>query len=60
MDIDEQLSANYTGPNNLEETATILFHPKFVDVCIDIYVVTNSDLYGMCSHCIYGNNLFMG
>ena len=26
----------------------------FIDVCIDIYVMMSSDLYGTCSHCIYG------
>ena len=26
----------------------------FIDVCIDIYVMMSSDLYGTCRHCLYG------
>ena len=29
---------------------------SLVDVCTDIYVMMNSNLYGTCSHCIYGTN----
>ena len=25
-----------------------------IDVCIDIYVMMSSDLYGTCRHCLYG------
>ena len=25
-----------------------------IDVCIDIYVMMSSDMYGTCRHCLYG------
>ena len=27
---------------------------NFINVCIDIYVMMSSDLYGTCRHCLYG------
>ena len=26
---------------------------SFIDVCMDIYVMMSSDLYGTCGHCLY-------
>ena len=34
--------------------ASVLHTSLIIDVCIDIYVMMSSDLYGTCRHCLYG------
>ena len=42
---------------NISLTDEIIF--TIIDVCIDIYVMMSSDLYGTCRHCLCGTLFHM-
>ena len=57
MDVSETKNMDLFNKVHIFETIkSHIYEPNIslIDVCIDIYVMMSSDLYGTCRHCLYG------